>query len=72
MACISKHDTNQVMELVEIDKCEETSPVVEPIVDIDEESRDFRKYMAEQEALREFERLKANVFDATYMISFIR
>jgi hypothetical protein len=60
------------MGLVEIDKCEETPLVEESTVDIDKESRDFRRYLAQQEALREFERLKANAFATTYMISFIR
>ena len=72
MACISKQETNQMIELVEVYECEEPTPI-EVNVDIDDrDSRHLRRYLAQQESLRQLERLKTNAFVTTHVISFIR
>ncbi len=71
MACTSEPHTNQLIGIIEVVECEEDTQIERSDCIDDEESRKYRKYIAQQDALHQLEQLKAKASAATYMISFI-
>ena len=71
MACTTKQQSIPLMDTTEPIKCEEKRVFVSTEV-YDEESRKYRKHMAQQEALRQLERTKTRVLAAAHKMSFIR
>lgn len=71
MACTSKQQTISLIEASDPKNREEMRNQVrtDPY---DEESRRYRKYLAQQEALRQLEQRKAHAFTAAHRVSFIR
>ena len=71
MACTSKQQTISLIEASDSKDCEEMRKQVQ--VDLyDEESRRFRKYLAQQEALRQLEQRKAHALAGAHRVSFIQ
>lgn len=71
MACTSKQQTISLIETSDSEKCEELRKQVRTEI-YDEESRKYRKYLAQREALRLLEQRKAHALAATHKVSFFR
>jgi hypothetical protein len=71
MACTVKQQTISLTEASNSEECEEMRRPVQTDV-YDEESRKFRKYLAQQEALRQLEQSKTQALVAAHRLSFIR
>ena len=71
MACTSKQQTISLIEASESEECEKMRKQVQTDV-YDEELRKYRKYLAQQEALRLLEQRKAHALTAAHRLSFIR
>ena len=71
MACTTKQqstsliDTSNLTEFKNLSNSEQTDVY-------DEESRKYRKYLAQQEALHQLEQRKAHALAAAHRVSFIR
>lgn len=71
MACTTKQQSISLIEASNSEECVEMRKQVQ-IDLVDEESRRYRKYLAQQEALRQLEQRKAHALAAAHMVSFIR
>ncbi|MHA2433334.1 MAG: hypothetical protein ACXADO_08920 [Candidatus Thorarchaeota archaeon] len=70
MACTSKQQSIPPMEALEPIKCKE--PSVSEQIEIYDESREIRKHLAQEEALRQLEQMKALALTAFHRTSFNR
>ncbi len=71
MTYTTKQQTISLMDTSESIEWEEKSEVVQTDT-TDEESRKFRKYIAQKEALRQLEQRKTQARASAYRMSFIR
>ena len=71
MACTTKQQEISFIESSDPSEFEEVRKHVQTEI-YDEESRKYRKYLAQQEALRQLEQRKAHVLAAAHRVSFIR
>ena len=71
MTCIAKHQTISQVESLELIECEEVTSS-EQIICEDEKTREIRKHLAQEKALRELERRKSHALAAVHRMSFIR
>lgn len=71
MACTTKQQSIQPMDAPESIKCEEPS-VSEPTEIYDDGSRELRKHLAQEEALRQFEHVKMLALATSHRMSFNR
>ena len=71
MACTAKQQTISQVESLELIECEETS-ISEKIDREDEKTRNLRKHLAQEEAIRQLERRKAHALAAVHRMSFFR
>jgi hypothetical protein len=71
MACTTKQQSIPLMEASDLAEHKKTSKSVK--IDVyDEESRKYRKYLAQQEAFRQLEQRKTYALAAAHRVSFIR
>ncbi len=71
MTYTTKQQTISLMDTSESIEWEEKSELVKTDTN-DEESRKFRKYLAQKEALRQLEQRKTQARASAYRMSFIR
>ncbi len=71
MACSSKQQTVSLIEVSNSEECKEMRIPAQTEV-YDEESMKYRKYLAQQEALRQLELRKAHALAAAHRVSFIQ
>ncbi len=71
MTCTTKQQTISLVDTSEPIEFEERSVLVKTDTS-DEESRKFRKYMAQKEAMRQLEQRKTHARASAYRMSFLR
>jgi hypothetical protein len=71
MACTSKQQTISLIETSDPKDREEMKKQAQTEA-YDEESRQFRKYLAQQEALRQLDQRKTHALAVAHRMSFIR
>ncbi len=71
MTCIQKQQTIPIVDLSESFEREEKSSAIQDS-EYDEEARRYRKYLAQQEALRDLEYRKTHALVLSHRVSFFR
>ncbi|MFX1262689.1 MAG: hypothetical protein ACFFAZ_11415 [Promethearchaeota archaeon] len=71
MACTAKQQTISEPKSLEFIECDEPASS-EQLVQEYEKAREIRKHLAQEKALRELERRKADALAAVHRMSFIR
>jgi hypothetical protein len=71
MACTTKQQTISLMDVPESIESETKSVSIE-VDAYDEEARNYRRYLAENEALRQLEKNRTNALVSTRGLSFFR
>ena len=71
MACTTKQQSIPLVESLDSTDSEETRKQVQTDV-YDEDARKYRKYLAQQEALRLLEQRKEHALTTAHRVSFIR
>ncbi len=72
MACTTKQQSTSLMDVSESIESDEKRVLVQTDTSYDEESRKFRKYLAQREALRQLEQIKTRALTSGRTMSFIR